>query len=216
MFCFLFLKFLLYSSWVDNFKCSPGCAYCDLIWLCLAHISGDFMLPSHWLFSCLLDAGPCSSLAPILELVFTIIPKLVPCAQPPPLSPLSHLAVLLPAARQPTSQFIRCFISKEERSGLAQNDCFQLLISLFCARKHFCDSAGDSNTDKRNPLVNSNPTSFTGVHSWMSCLSGAAIKWNELEFPLHILSIIYGLGWACVGDFSPLPSWVITRQQEEQ
>lgn len=134
------------------------------------------MLPSHRLFSCPLDAGPCSSLVPILELVFTLILKLVPCAQSPPLSPLSHLAVLLPTALQTTSHFIRCFISKEERSGLAQNDCFRLLISLFCAREHFCNSAGDSSTDKRNPLVNSNSTSFTGVHSRMSCLSGAAIK----------------------------------------
>lgn len=110
------------------------------------------------LFSWFSDHEPCSLLTPSLEVFYTFTKKPVPI-----LIANTSLSIITPRhssaySSWTTSHFIRCSIRKG-RSGVAQNDCLHLLISLFCTRKHFCISVGYS---RETPPVNSNSTPFTG------------------------------------------------------
>lgn len=64
-----------------------------------------------------------------------------------------------------------------------------------------------------SPLVNSNSTLLTGTHSWMSCLSGAAMKLSKLKFALHILSIIYSFGSPVLVAF---PSTILNHHKKAE
>lgn len=69
------------------------------------------------------------------------------------LSPLLHVGILLPMAPEPLLISSGVSSEREERSGVAENDCLHLLISLFCAGKHFCISDGVFKHSQEKPLL---------------------------------------------------------------
>lgn len=188
----------------------PAVTWFDTVWLTSHRTS--WWLPLQAVFLPPRCSAPRSSLAPILEVCFIHHhPEAWALLQPPPLSPLSHLAILLPPALQTTSHFIRCFISKEGRSGRLRTTAFSHWVLCFVPESISATQLAIQARIRETPLVNSNSTSFTGVHSWMSCVSVSAyeMKWTWIYLHYIFLQLFTVWGKPVLVTF-PLypPEWL--------
>lgn len=185
---------------VNSFKCQHIFICYYLIWNCLVHKSQKTLVTE----SCL----PCRLFSYVLRSWALLSAYLHPGSmfhliinKPGPIFTATISVSIIPHRHSSahsswtTSHFIRCFIRKGRKKwgsskGPPSFADFFVLHQKASLHLRWCVQA----QPREAPPVNSDSTPFPGIHSWVSCLSGVVTRWNEFEFALHILSIIYGLG----------------------